>query len=103
MKMPIPDSLSRAELKDLAVLVRFTAVYCRCHHADEKAPLVMAESAFSPLPLAKYPLCGPCREFLRYALIRRLRCPLEPNPACKLPRSRRGPEKNKSHNPLRIE
>jgi hypothetical protein len=33
--------------------------------------------------LERQRLCAECREFLEYAMTRRLRCPLDPKPACK--------------------
>lgn len=78
---PLPPT--RRELKDLGVLVRFTAVYCRAHHAGDRAPLAWPDGDLAPLRLERQPLCPECRDFLAYALTRRLRCPLDPKPACK--------------------
>ncbi len=77
------QALTRRELKDLKVLALFTAVHCRAHHHGERRPLQAAEPGLASLRLARYPLCADCREFLAYAFARRLRCPLEPKPACK--------------------
>ncbi len=79
---PAP-ALTRRELKDLKLLALFTAVHCRAHHHAERAPLVAAEPELAPLRLERYPLCAGCRDFLAYAFARRLRCPLDPKPACK--------------------
>ncbi len=78
-----PSPLTRAELKDLGVLAQFTSVYCRVHHAGDKAPLGEDEAGSAGPGLKNYPLCAECREFLSYAISRRLRCPLEPKPVCK--------------------
>ena len=58
-------SLSPRARKDLRVLTLFTRVYCQDHHQPSHG------------------LCNDCRVFLRYARARRLRCPLDPKPACK--------------------
>lgn len=77
------SSLTRRELKDLKVLLQFTAVYCRVRHATARGPVAIAEPALQRLALSKYPVCSECREFLHYAFERRLRCPLAEKPACK--------------------
>lgn len=74
---------TRQELKDLKVLGLFTAVYCRRHHGGEKSALSSAELEGDKLGLGKYRYCADCREFLAYAIQRRLRCPLDPKPTCK--------------------
>ena len=75
--------LSRKEIKDLKVLLQFTAVYCRVKHGDDKSVMTTADPELQHLPLQKYPVCQQCREFLLYAFERRLRCPLADKPACK--------------------
>lgn len=75
--------LTPKERKDLKVLALFTAVWCRAHHAGKKAPLASADPALAGLRLESRLLCADCREFLAYALERRLRCPLDPKPSCK--------------------
>ena len=78
-----PQPLTGKELKDLKVLLQFTAVYCRVKHDDHKSLMTIAEPELQSLPLHEYPVCKECREFLRYAFERRLRCPLAEKPACK--------------------
>ncbi|MEN8687968.1 MAG: nitrous oxide-stimulated promoter family protein [Desulfuromonadales bacterium] len=75
--------LSRKEIKDLRVLLQFTSVYCKANHAGRKTVIETAEAEFRRLPLARFPTCNECREFLLYAFERRLRCPLQEKPACK--------------------
>lgn len=75
--------LTRRELKDLKVLLQFTAVYCRVRHTGTRERISTSEPALQRLPLQKHPVCRECGEFLRYAFARRLRCPLEDKPACK--------------------
>lgn len=78
-----PRALTREERKDLGVLIRFTGVYCRAKHGGPKASLTETMADFAGLGLEKHPLCGECRDFLHYALTRRLYCPLDPKPVCK--------------------
>jgi hypothetical protein len=78
-----PPRLTGAELKDLRVLAQFTSVYCRAHHRGEQVATGEGEFARIGLSLERYPLCGDCRDFLTYAIQRRLRCPLDPKPTCK--------------------
>ena len=71
------------ECKDMKVLAQFTAVYCRVHHSGPRAPLAARDVLRGKVDLSRYPLCESCREFLDYAIERRLRCPLDPKPTCK--------------------
>lgn len=75
-----PKPLTAKELKDLKVLASFTSVFCRHHHSGPRRPAAAADAG---LLLDKYPVCDECREFLAYAIERRLRCPLDPKPTCK--------------------
>ena len=75
--------LTRKEIKDLKVLLQFTAVYCRVKHDDEKSVVATDERELQRLPLQTYPVCKECCDFLLYAFERRLRCPLEDKPVCK--------------------
>ncbi len=74
---------TRRERKDLRVLALFTAVYCRARHEGEKAPLDEAGQGLPGIGLGRRPLCAGCREFLAYAVRRRLLCPLDPKPTCR--------------------
>ncbi|PLX99289.1 MAG: nitrous oxide-stimulated promoter family protein [Desulfuromonas sp.] len=75
----LPD-LSRKEIKDLRVLAQFTSVYCRAHQHPGKGFLA---ANIPGLEVENYPVCDACRDFLDYAIERRLRCPLDPRPVCK--------------------
>ena len=75
--------LTSKELKDLKVLLQFTAVFCSAKHTVNKVVITTDESEVQRLPLHKYPVCNECREFLLYAFERRLGCPLEEKPLCK--------------------
>ena len=75
--------LTRKELKDLRVLAQFTSVYCRMHHGDDRQPLRSEGPAVAALKVEKYPVCPECRDFLLYAIQRRVCCPLDPKPVCK--------------------
>jgi hypothetical protein len=75
--------LTRKEIKDLKVLLQFTAVYCRVKHEGAKLSITTAEPELQTLPLQKFPVCKECREFLLYAMQRRLCCPLDDKPVCK--------------------
>lgn len=75
--------LSKKERKDLRVLVTFTAVYCRHHHDAPRTGADVGANACSPLVDGRYEVCDDCREFLAYAVARRMHCPLDPKPVCK--------------------
>jgi len=75
-----PD-LTRKEIKDLKILAWFTSVYCQDHHQPPREPLT--DLPLQLTSLERYPCCAECREFLIYAIERRLNCPLEERPVCK--------------------
>jgi hypothetical protein len=79
----LSPQLTRKEIKDLKVLLQFTAVFCKANHESSKSVIQVDESAFRSMPFGKFPVCDECREFVLYAFERRLRCPLEEKPACK--------------------
>lgn len=83
-KKPVaPLGLTRRERKDLLVLAKFTSVYCRVHHRQHRQPLPAGHEIAAALGLHRDGYCSECRAFLEYAFARRLRCPLDPKPACK--------------------
>ncbi|MDA3902935.1 MAG: nitrous oxide-stimulated promoter family protein [Desulfuromusa sp.] len=73
--------LTNKEKKDLKILALFTSVYCRDHHTAERESLLALPEQLASLK--SYPCCASCREFLNYAIERRLNCPLEEKPVCK--------------------
>ena len=75
------QQLTRKERKDLRVLALFTSVYCAGHHQGRHAALDSLPEELSHLQ--RYHYCDDCREFLRYAIERRLKCPLQEKPTCK--------------------
>ena len=75
--------LTRKEKKELRVLAQFTSVYCKVHHNVERLPLASDVAGVAALKVNKYPVCDACREFLYYAIERRLHCTLDPKPICK--------------------
>lgn len=82
--MPQELLFSDGEGKDLKVLALFTEVYCREHHREiPRAPFLPAAFGLPEMVPRRPRLCSECQEFLAYALGRRLRCPLDPKPACK--------------------
>jgi len=74
-------ALTRKERKDLKVLALFTSVYCAAHHSAPRRPIADFPAGLSSL--GRYHCCAKCREFLLYAIERRLKCSLEPKPTCK--------------------
>ncbi|KIH75516.1 Nitrous oxide-stimulated promoter [Geoalkalibacter ferrihydriticus] len=80
---PFTSGLHPKEIKDLRILAQFSSVYCCVHHAGPKQFLAAREEWGGKIDLSPFPLCANCREFLGYAIERRLRCPLDPKPICK--------------------
>lgn len=75
--------LQRKLHRDLKTLALFTAIYCDKHHPGPKQPLKTTELPASLTVWKRNLYCKDCRELLRYAIARRLRCPLDPKPACR--------------------
>ena len=73
--------LTRKERKDLKILAWFTSVYCAAHHSAIRTALDALPSELAHLQ--RYTCCADCREFLLYAIDRRLKCPLPEKPSCK--------------------
>lgn len=82
MKNNESSILTAKECKDLKILALFTSVYCDAHHKERETSALDLEETNLP-GVQKYRYCSECREFLLYALERRLRCPLESKPICK--------------------
>ncbi|HEY3276071.1 MAG TPA: nitrous oxide-stimulated promoter family protein [Syntrophorhabdaceae bacterium] len=75
--------ISDREEADIAVLLKFVALYCRAHHDADKFPFVF-KGIMTERP-GKRPvlLCPECNTLMRYGLAMRLRCPHDPKPMCK--------------------
>ena len=73
------DQFSKAQKKELQLLISFVTIYCRAKH---KAGL-MGNAGTNGQFVKEPGLCGECAGLLEYALEKRRRCPLEPKPSCK--------------------
>jgi len=73
--------LTPKEKKDLKILALFTSVYCQDHHPGQQLPLAGMPQQLAALN--QYRCCSDCRDFLHYAIERRLHCPLVEKPVCK--------------------
>ena len=82
MKNLNENPLTEKENKDLKILALFTSVYCKGHHNDRSVDTLKPDETHLQ-GVQKYQYCSECREFLLYALERRVRCPLDPKPICK--------------------
>ena len=70
--------------KDLGVLGKFVAVYCRHHHDAPREPFAMKGMNLAATSLGKRKVCGECAKLLAHAVTKRAICPFEPKPACRL-------------------
>lgn len=73
------NTMTPHQRKDIKLLGKFVEVYCAGKHRE-------AEHASFELPadLGTRTLCPDCAAFLQYAIVRRLKCPLEAEkPTCK--------------------
>jgi len=83
MNAIFPKPLTRKERKDMRVLLRFTAVYCKVRHHGDRQGVEVGSDSDAPLVAGRHQVCSDCRDFLAYAIERRRRCPLDPKPTCK--------------------
>jgi len=74
------EQFTKAQRKDLKVLVNFIRVYCETRHGGAAAtlPAELTETFGKGISL-----CPGCRGLLDYALLKRRNCPLDPKPSCK--------------------
>ena len=73
------ESLTKSQKKDIRLIGKFVEVYCDGKHgAAERTPFSL------PAGLGERRLCPECSDFMRYAVARRIKCPLEAEkPSCK--------------------
>jgi hypothetical protein len=82
--LPRTRTSDRRLRRDLRTLVCFIEFYCRHRHADAPKgppPFEIPELTASAGP--RPPLCADCHKLLSHAVYKRLRCPMDPKPACK--------------------
>jgi hypothetical protein len=73
------ETMTRLQKSDIKLIGKFVEVYCKGKHLDaERTPVLL------PTDLGERSLCPECATFLRYAITRRQKCPLEAEkPSCK--------------------
>ena len=73
------ETLKRNQSKDIRLIATFVEVYCDGKHADrQRSPFTL------PSGLGARKLCPECAEFMKYAVAKRINCPLEAEkPSCK--------------------
>lgn len=70
--------LTKAQLKDINVIARFTQVWCSGHRHQQRSLQLL------PGNLKPVELCPDCSNFVQYAIQKRYKCPLEAEkPSCK--------------------
>lgn len=78
---PTPRPRQKRKLtRDLKTLAVFVQIYCDGHHRSvPRGPLHLR----APVALPPVDLCRDCQKLLAHAVVMRVRCPLDPKPACK--------------------
>lgn len=73
------ETMNKQQKKDIRLIGKFVEVYCDGkHRREERLPFQLPEG------LGERSLCPECAAFLKYAITRRLKCPLEAEkPSCK--------------------
>jgi len=83
--MLVSEDHIREIAKDLGVLGKFVAVYCRHHHGDAvREPFDMKGMDLARTSLGKRKVCPECAKLLGHAVTKRVICPLEPKPGCRV-------------------
>ena len=83
--MLVSEDHIREIAKDLGVLGKFVAVYCRHHHRDAiREPFTMEGMVLTGTSLGKRKVCPECAKLLGHAVTKRAICTMEPKPACRL-------------------
>ena len=77
--MTTMDTLIKGQKSDIRLIGKFVEVYCAGKHgAIERAALSLPDG------LGERHLCSECTAFMSYAVVRRMKCPLEAEkPSCK--------------------
>ena len=73
------DQFSKAQKKELQLLISFVTVYCRAKHKAGLMGKAESNGQYGKAP----DLCGECAGLVEYAVARRRNCPLDPKPSCK--------------------
>jgi len=73
------EQFTKAQKKELRVLINFVRVYCRAKHKDGLKGKVELNCLYGKGPH----LCGECAGLVEYAVVKRRNCPLDPKPSCK--------------------
>jgi hypothetical protein len=72
------EQYSKAEKKEVGVLVNFVRIYCDAKHGERHEMKEAREMSGR-----KTILCLECTELVEYAMEKLRRCPLSPKPSCK--------------------
>jgi hypothetical protein len=73
------ETLTRLQAKDLKLIGKFVEVYCQGYHGASERNLFSL-----PAGLGERRFCPECSQFMKYAVTRRIKCPLEAEkPSCK--------------------
>lgn len=82
--MTIEPGTDRKLRRDLRTLAMFVEVYCRNRHEHApKADARLKVPHLDALVDRTVSLCPDCSKLLAHAIVKRVRCPLDPKPACK--------------------
>lgn len=79
------EAFNDQQKKDLKILIRFIALYCRSKHGNglqDKSSLVLPADLDNVVK-AEVHLCSDCMALVGYAMDKRRKCPLQPKPSCK--------------------
>jgi hypothetical protein len=77
------NGFSKKEKDDIRTLMKFTGIYCRENHEEEKALFSFKLFDIKEIEKKEISLCQDCSRLLTYGLTMRLKCPHDPKPMCK--------------------
>ncbi|MDO8715273.1 MAG: nitrous oxide-stimulated promoter family protein [Dehalococcoidales bacterium] len=79
------ERLDAKKAKDIKVLSRFIAIFCRENHPgqDRTAFPIKDDRLRQSLGNSPLELCRDCRQLLNHGIAKLLQCPYDPKPMCK--------------------
>jgi hypothetical protein len=75
--------LSNREKADAKTLIQFVSIFCKEKHERKKTPFAFRFFDTEVLAEKEILLCSDCAKLLAYGLTMRLKCPVDPKPACR--------------------
>ncbi len=77
------SEISKKELSDIRILMKFIKIFCRENHGEAKSEFSFRAADIRKIDKKPISLCPDCTRLLTYGLTMRVKCPHDPKPMCK--------------------